>query len=90
MTCLIFRRDGDIEMRHQRSADCEFDFIKPAHPRALTEEKPLFLYEVVEALLPQALPSSDDSRCRLLELWAQPNSRRRGWLRVSQRSPAEG
>jgi hypothetical protein len=28
-TCLIFRNDGDLELRHQRNPDCEFDFIKP-------------------------------------------------------------
>ena len=33
MTLLIFRKAGDIEMRHQRSPDCVFDFIKPDQPR---------------------------------------------------------
>jgi hypothetical protein len=28
-TCLIFRKEGDLELRHQRNPDCEFDFIKP-------------------------------------------------------------
>jgi hypothetical protein len=28
-TCLIFRNDGDLELRHQRNPDCEFDFVKP-------------------------------------------------------------
>ncbi|TPX62081.1 hypothetical protein PhCBS80983_g00734 [Powellomyces hirtus] len=58
MTCFIFRKEqktGDVELRHQRSPDCEFDFIKPPRPGQTTEEKPEFIYNVIETLLPQAV-----------------------------------
>ncbi|KAJ3396407.1 hypothetical protein HDU92_003029 [Lobulomyces angularis] len=73
-TCLIFRsEDGDIDIRHQRSPDCEFDFIKPKSTTGgileLTEEKPRFMYEVIETLLPQAIYSENNSKAdKMLEL----------------------
>ncbi|KAI9004420.1 MT-A70-domain-containing protein [Hyaloraphidium curvatum] len=90
LTCLIMRKAGEIEMRHQRSADCEFDFLKPRHARALTDEKPVFLYEVIETLLPQAIETAEPAhrRFRLLELWARPNARRHGWISVNHRPDA--
>ncbi|KAJ1561643.1 hypothetical protein HK096_003893 [Nowakowskiella sp. JEL0078] len=69
-TCLIFRMEGDIEMRHQRSPDCEFDFIKPKTKGYLSEEKPEFIYEVIQTLLPQAgyNPEKNSVGSGLLEL----------------------
>ena len=29
LTMLVLRKDGDIELRHQRNPDCVFDFVKP-------------------------------------------------------------
>lgn len=26
---MVCRQEGDIELRHQRNPDCEFDFVKP-------------------------------------------------------------
>ncbi|KAG0328691.1 hypothetical protein BG004_002479 [Podila humilis] len=57
LSCLIFRKEGDVELRHQRSPDCVFDFIKPGNVNTLSEEKPKFMYELIETLLPQAVYS---------------------------------
>lgn len=32
LSLLIFRKEGDIELRHQRNPDCVFDFIRPKLP----------------------------------------------------------
>ncbi len=56
-------------MRHQRSPDCVFDFIKPHNTAELSEEKPLFMYELIETLLPQAVYSeSNPNGDKMLEL----------------------
>ncbi|KAI9102543.1 hypothetical protein DFS34DRAFT_591178 [Phlyctochytrium arcticum] len=82
-TCLIFRKerkDGDVEMRHQRSPDCEFDFLKPKLPGQLTEEKPEFIYDVIETLLPQAVYRTGNTEGdRMLDLWGKPRKKRKGW-----------
>ncbi|KNC98777.1 uncharacterized protein SPPG_05756 [Spizellomyces punctatus DAOM BR117] len=88
-TCLILRKErkeGDVELRHQRSPDCEFDFIKPKLPEDLTEEKPNFVYDVIETLLPQAVygPANQNGD-RMLDLWAKPGRRRKGWTMVVQK-----
>jgi hypothetical protein len=58
-----------LELRHQRNPDCEFDFIKPKRPEDLTEQKPEFIYEIIETLLPTALCDEDNPiPDRLLEL----------------------
>ncbi|KAJ3159469.1 hypothetical protein HDU86_001787 [Geranomyces michiganensis] len=71
-TCFIFRREtktGDVELRHQRSPDCEFDFIKPPLPGQTVEEKPDFIYNVIETLLPQAVYSAGNTAGdRMLDL----------------------
>eukprot|EP00842_Homolaphlyctis_polyrhiza_P002314 jgi/Hompol1/3083/HPOL_001558-RA len=75
-TCLIFRKEGETELRHQRNADCEFDFIKPGYVDhdvgnliasriqkygdTLTEPKPKFVYDVIETLLPNAVYSANN------------------------------
>jgi hypothetical protein len=53
-TCLIFRIGDTIDMRHQRSPDCEFDFVKPGGGSGGLESKPAFMYDVIETLLPTA------------------------------------
>ncbi|KAI9485429.1 MAG: hypothetical protein EXX96DRAFT_533779 [Benjaminiella poitrasii] len=81
LSLLIFRKEGDIELRHQRNPDCLFDFIRPKLPDEITEKKPPFMYKVIETLLPNAVynveknPNGD----KLLELWSKKNSRRQGW-----------
>lgn len=32
LSLLIFRKEGDIELRHQRNPDCVFDYIRPMLP----------------------------------------------------------
>ena len=62
-------QEGDVELRHQRNPDCEFDYIKPKIPGELTEQKPEFIYKVIETLLPQARYSPTNNKgTRLLEL----------------------
>ncbi|RKP38181.1 hypothetical protein BJ085DRAFT_15323 [Dimargaris cristalligena] len=86
LTLLIFRKEGEIDIRHQRSADSLFDFIKPTEPEFPTERKPLFLYQLIETLLPLAMPTEQSPLPnRLLELWARPDQPRFGWTSVSQK-----
>ncbi|KAF9979313.1 hypothetical protein BGZ73_000007 [Actinomortierella ambigua] len=69
LTCLIFRKEGEVELRHQRSPDCVFDFVKPTDPGELSEEKPKFIYELIETLLPQAVYSeSNPNGEKMIEL----------------------
>ncbi|KAJ3007329.1 hypothetical protein HKX48_009188 [Thoreauomyces humboldtii] len=87
-TCFIFRKEmktGDVELRHQRSPDCEFDFIKPLVSGTVTEEKPGFIYNVIETLLPQAVHSkTEPNGDRMLDLWAPPGRPRVGWTILEQ------
>ncbi|KAJ2536633.1 hypothetical protein IWW35_006653, partial [Coemansia sp. RSA 1878] len=46
---------GSLEMRHQRSPDSVFDFMKPRMADDLNDRKPEFAYTVIETLLPLAL-----------------------------------
>ncbi|KAJ3055550.1 hypothetical protein HK097_010158 [Rhizophlyctis rosea] len=62
VTCLILRKEGDVELRHQRNPDCEFDFVKPIVKGQVMDEKPSFIYDVIETLLPQAAYSKDNTR----------------------------
>ncbi|KAG0050861.1 hypothetical protein BGZ83_004335 [Gryganskiella cystojenkinii] len=85
LSLLIFRKEGDVELRHQRSPDCVFDFIKPRSDTELSEEKPLFMYELIETLLPQAVYSeSNPNGDRMIELWARLGTRRKGWTSICQ------
>ncbi|KAJ1969922.1 hypothetical protein H4R35_006014, partial [Dimargaris xerosporica] len=69
LTLLIFRKEGEIDIRHQRSPDSLFDFIKPNEPGTLTERKPQFVYQLIETLLPGAMPTAENPLPdRLLEL----------------------
>ncbi|KAI7904431.1 uncharacterized protein BX663DRAFT_535836 [Cokeromyces recurvatus] len=84
LSLLIFRKEGDIELRHQRNPDCIFDFIRPKLSDEITEKKPPFVYKVIETLLPNAVynveknPNGD----KLLELWSKKGSKRQGWTTV--------
>ncbi|KAJ1813019.1 hypothetical protein LPJ56_000389 [Coemansia sp. RSA 2599] len=87
VTLLIFRREGDLEMRHQRSPDSVFDFVKPRMPGDLNDRKPDFAYTVIETLLPRALctpelPSPD----RLVQLWMPADSHRTHWTTIVQKT----
>ncbi|KAI7864892.1 hypothetical protein BDF14DRAFT_1875753 [Spinellus fusiger] len=84
LSLLIFRKEGNVELRHQRNADCVFDFVKPLLPDEVTEPKPSFVYSVIETLLPNAVYHSDTNAegRGLLELWAKKGHRRKGWTTV--------
>ncbi|KAI7817663.1 hypothetical protein BC939DRAFT_415875 [Gamsiella multidivaricata] len=85
LSLLIFRKEGEIDIRHQRSADCVFDFIKPGNPSELSEEKPAFMYDLIETLLPQAVHSeSNPNGDKMMELWARRGTRRKGWTSICQ------
>ncbi|CAM0141138.1 hypothetical protein VKS41_001574 [Umbelopsis sp. WA50703] len=84
LSLLIFRREGDVELRHQRNPDCVFDFSKPRVTGELTELKPRFMYHIIETLLPSAIfhPENNPNGERLLELWAKADQKRLGWTTV--------
>jgi len=84
ITCFIFRKEGDyVELRHQRNPDCEFDYIKPKIPGELTQQKPEFIYKVIETLLPQARYSPTNNKgTRLLELFGRKDYKRKGWTSI--------
>ncbi|KAJ1724842.1 hypothetical protein LPJ53_000910 [Coemansia erecta] len=89
VTLLIFRKAGDLEMRHQRSPDSVFDFVKPRMSGDLNDRKPEFAYTVIETLLPRALCTPEQPEPdRLIQLWMPPDSHRTNWTTIVQ-TPAE-
>jgi len=85
-TLLIFRKftvdaKDQLELRHQRNPDVVFDYIKR---QGLKEEKPDFVYTVVETLLPNAIYKEESKRGKLLELWGERSHRRPGWTTIAQ------
>ncbi|KAJ3408128.1 hypothetical protein HDU80_006817 [Chytriomyces hyalinus] len=78
-TCLVFRKSGEsMDIRHQRYADCEFDFIKPIRDGLIVQEKPKMIYDLMETMLPSACSSG-----RMVELFAQQLTQlRSGWTQV--------
>ncbi|GAN06529.1 MT-A70 protein [Mucor ambiguus] len=80
LNLLIFKKEkSKIEIRHQRNADCLFDFVKPMVAGQFTEPKPSYVYHVIETLLPKSVQES-----RLLKLWSTRNYRRLGWTTVAE------
>ncbi|KAJ2399919.1 hypothetical protein GGI23_002362 [Coemansia sp. RSA 2559] len=85
VTLLIFRREGDLEIRHQRSPDSLFDFVKPKMPGDLNDRKPDFAYTVIETLLPRALCTDEEpDPNRLLQLWFPSDCHRTNWTTIVQ------
>lgn len=89
----MFRRtskdDGKLELRHQRTGDVVFDWRDPMKP----QQKPdFYLYRLIEILLPRAQPEklkkkagdirSGIPKLKMVELWAQSDKPRKGWLKV--------
>jgi hypothetical protein len=81
---------SSLELRHQRTGDVVFDW-KDDSNRFKTPE--YFTYKMIETLLPRAMnrlppgPVTKEvfERCRkfkLIELWAQNDTPRKGWLKV--------
>ncbi|KAJ2609961.1 hypothetical protein H4S08_003826 [Coemansia sp. RSA 1365] len=85
VTLLIFRGEGNLEMRHQRSPDSVFDFTKPRLPGDLNDRKPEFAYTVIETLLPRAICAKEEPvPNRLLQLWMPADSHRKNWTTIAQ------
>jgi len=80
-TCLMFRKEGVIELRHQRNPDVLYDFVRHDKGWQQIEDKPDLLYYTVETLLPEANYNADTGRGMLLELWAH-DAPRKGWTMV--------
>ncbi|KAJ2784230.1 hypothetical protein GGI18_003438 [Coemansia linderi] len=90
VTLLIFRREGDLEMRHQRSPDSVFDFVKPRMAGDLNDRKPDFSYTVIETLLPRALCTTElPDPDRLIQLWMPADCHRTHWTTIVQKAIAE-
>ncbi|KAJ2352015.1 hypothetical protein GGF43_003866 [Coemansia sp. RSA 2618] len=86
VTLLIFRSAGTLEMRHQRSPDSVFDFMKPRMPDDLNDRKPEFAYTVIETLLPLALCKEEQpTPDRLLQMWMPADCHRTNWTTVVQK-----
>ncbi|KAJ1668094.1 hypothetical protein IW140_000739 [Coemansia sp. RSA 1813] len=86
VTLLIFRREGDLEIRHQRSPDSMFDFVKPKMPGDLNDRKPDFAYTAIETLLPRALCTDEEPEPnRLLQLWFPSDCHRTNWTAIMQK-----
>mmetsp|Transcript_25139 Transcript_25139/g.35221 ORF Transcript_25139/g.35221 Transcript_25139/m.35221 type:complete len:168 (-) Transcript_25139:27-530(-) len=77
----IFRKGEKLELRHQRNPDVIFDFVRTTSSTN-EEEKPEFLYKIIETLLPTACYNEQTKRGKLLELWAKKGAKRRGWTKV--------
>jgi hypothetical protein len=58
---------SNIELRHQRNPDVVFDYVR--EDKALTEDKPQFVYQIIETLLPTA-NYDEQTGIKLLELYA--------------------
>ncbi|KAJ1904211.1 hypothetical protein LPJ81_002626 [Coemansia sp. IMI 209127] len=85
VTLLIFRREGDLEIRHQRSPDSLFDFVKPKMPGDLNDRKPDFAYTAIETLLPRAICTDEEpDPNRLLQLWFPSDCHRTNWTTIVQ------
>eukprot|EP00735_Rhodelphis_limneticus_P011345 TRINITY_DN4430_c0_g1::TRINITY_DN4430_c0_g1_i1::g.7299::m.7299 TRINITY_DN4430_c0_g1::TRINITY_DN4430_c0_g1_i1::g.7299 ORF type:complete len:470 (-),score=90.81,sp/Q8C3P7/MTA70_MOUSE/24.51/5e-07,MT-A70/PF05063.9/8.8e-11 TRINITY_DN4430_c0_g1_i1:275-1567(-) len=76
----IFRKpepQGErIELQHQRNADVLQAAL--CYDKHMHERKPRAIYNVIETLLPQLTEES-----RLLEVWANPDTRRIPWTSIS-------
>eukprot|EP01119_Soliformovum_irregulare_P009145 TRINITY_DN22305_c0_g1_i1.p1 TRINITY_DN22305_c0_g1~~TRINITY_DN22305_c0_g1_i1.p1 ORF type:complete len:508 (+),score=100.70 TRINITY_DN22305_c0_g1_i1:135-1658(+) len=78
MTLHIWRKGGkDLDLRHQRNPDVVFDFVRK--DKNGREDKPEFIYEIIETLLPT--PKGWEGP-RFIEFWAKRNQRREGWRTV--------
>lgn len=58
-TLLIFKKGDKVNIRHQRNPDVVFDVVKKG--KYLTEDKPMFVYNIIETLLPDGIGKGDNS-----------------------------
>ena len=84
-----------LELRHQRTEDVVFDFVTDKHSMpgkgradGVDTKPDGFLQKLVERMLPRAFLTAGGEgkypRGRLLELWASPWSKAKGWTTVVQ------
>ena len=83
---LMFRRtspNGKLELRHQRTGDVVFNWKEDTKPQLKPD---FYIYRLIEILLPKANidPKKDDKDkpLKMVELWAQNNEPRTGWIKV--------
>lgn len=87
-TLMVFKRDGELDLRHQRNADVIFDFVAPAAgyaPGSARTSKPQHVFTTIETLLPRAVYDAADPVAqpgRLLELWAERGTLRPSWTKL--------
>lgn len=98
---LIFRRMSNrkakcnLELRHQRTCDVVFDWMKLDTQSGFTglidadgmerssNYKPVnYMYKMIETMLPKAMVQDEKKHIRLLEVWGQNNSARKGWVKL--------
>mmetsp|Transcript_2503 Transcript_2503/g.3308 ORF Transcript_2503/g.3308 Transcript_2503/m.3308 type:complete len:424 (-) Transcript_2503:40-1311(-) len=86
-TLLIFKNADGLELRHQRNPDVVFDFVRERYQQNVgnVEEKPEFVYHIIETLLPNSKYDGKSGNFKLLELWGQPGRKRPGWVSVVQK-----
>jgi len=86
---LLFRKSigkgkyGKLELRHQRTSDVYFDYMKMhlETKRALKSDN--YAYELIETLLPNATKKClRENVSTMLYLWAPKNEKRQGWTMV--------
>eukprot|EP01134_Creolimax_fragrantissima_P002329 CFRG2329T1 len=101
-TCFIFRKVGDLELRHQRNPDVINHFVDPLVEKLAMETdgyvkrmRPESIYNVIETLLPDArcecapLTNTPRVHCgKLLELWG-PCTAREGWVTLANPSKTQ-
>jgi hypothetical protein len=84
---LMFRRneakEASLELRHQRTCDVAFDQAdKEAEVASSAKE---YVYKMIETLLPKANYSAlQNNHLKMMELWADPNKPREGWISVCE------
>lgn len=87
-TLLMFRRmskgDGEnghakLELRHQRTGDVVFDWKDPVNRFSKPQ---YYTYKLIETLLPKAMVDLKKSpNLKMIELWAQDDKPRKGWIK---------
>jgi len=76
------KKDWQLELRHQRNPDVVFDFVRKKGGPVGGEDKPDFVYHVIETLLPEANYNPDTGSGQFLELWGKHGVVRKGWTRL--------
>ncbi|KAL4454201.1 hypothetical protein ABPG74_012158 [Tetrahymena malaccensis] len=89
-TLLMFRRIGDknqkLELRHQRTSDVVFEVTDEQDPSKVDTMMKEYVYQMIETLLPKAqfIPGVD-KHLKMMELFANPDNYRNGWISVVEK-----